>query len=300
MTDNRPIGYWLKHLHNLLEEQFEATLSDLGLARREWQLLHTLAGGPRTAGALREALAPFAGEEGPNIDGVLAGLRSRGWTCGDESRLGLTEAGRSRHDEAAARVGETRKGLLNGLTGAQYAETVRVLSVMAANVEAALADRPVTVDDGVGFPVPGEGERWAVGAVILDGHGRAFAQRRSAGRRLFPDAWDIVGGHVEPGETPLEALSREVFEETGWRLRRVRHCLGVTTWEGDDGGGLRHEADFLVEVDGDLSRPALEWSKHSAYDWFGSEDLPRLKENRAPGEYLIHDLLSRVVRGQSQ
>ncbi|WP_445269641.1 NUDIX hydrolase [Streptomyces sp. DSM 41634] len=149
----------------------------------------------------------------------------------------------------------------------------------------------VVVSSGVEIPVPAEGELWAVGAVILDRHGRAFAQKRSPDRRLFPDCWDIVGGHVEPGETLLDTLAREVAEETGWRLHKVRRLLGLTTWTGDDGHGVRHEADYLVEVDGDLDHPALEWSKHTAYDWFGPEDLPRLKENRAPGEFLIHDLV---------
>ncbi|MFJ8692299.1 NUDIX hydrolase [Streptomyces roseolilacinus] len=154
---------------------------------------------------------------------------------------------------------------------------------------------PVAVDGGVGIPVPRDGEVWAVGAVILDGDGRAFAQRRGPDRRLFPDCWDVVGGHVEPGESLLEALVREVAEETGWRARRVRRLLGVTTWTGDD-GVTRHEADYLVEVDGDLRRPALEWSKHTSYAWFGPEDLPRLKENRGPGEHLVHDLIVRALR----
>ncbi|MFF4291400.1 NUDIX hydrolase [Streptomyces sp. NPDC001633] len=153
----------------------------------------------------------------------------------------------------------------------------------------------IIVDPGVEVPVPARGELWTVGAVILNRRGEAFAQKRSADRRLFPGAWDIVGGHVEPGETLLQALAREVTEETGWRLRRVRTLLGVTAWTGDDGGGLRHEADYLVEVDGDLDRPALEWSKHSAYDWFGPADLHRLTENRAPGELLIHDLIARAT-----
>lgn len=31
--------------------------------------------------------------------------------------------------------------------------------------------------------------------------------------------WDLPGGHVEPGETPIAATLREVDEETGWPLR---------------------------------------------------------------------------------
>lgn len=159
------------------------------------------------------------------------------------------------------------------------------------------ADDPsFTVDADVEIPVPAAGQVWTVGAVILNGQGAAFAQRRSAERRLFPDRWDIVGGHVEPGESLMGALAREVGEETGWRLRRVRRLLGVSTWTGDDGDGLRHEADYLVDVDGDLSHPALEWAKHSAYDWFGPADLHRLKENCPPDECLVHDLIAQAVR----
>lgn len=162
--------------------------------------------------------------------------------------------------------------------------------------------RPFTVDHDVEVPAPLPGAVWTVGAVILNPAGEAFAQKRSPDRRLFPDTWDIVGGHVEAGESLMDALAREVKEETGWRLRRVRRFLGTCTWTGDDGAGLRHEADYLVEVDGDLDHPALEWSKHSAYDWFGPEGpdgpdgLTRLKENAVPGEFLIHNLIARVVR----
>ncbi|WP_405791215.1 NUDIX domain-containing protein [Streptomyces sp. NBC_00029] len=155
-----------------------------------------------------------------------------------------------------------------------------------------------SVDPGVELPVPAPGEVWTVGAVVLNGAGEAFAQKRSPGRRLFPGTWDIVGGHVEAGETLLEALAREVEEETGWRLRHVRRILGTTSWTGDDGAGLRHEADFLVDVEGDLEHPALEWSKHCAYGWFGpDDDLALLKEKRLPGEFLIHDLIARAVAG---
>lgn len=40
------------------------------------------------------------------------------------------------------------------------------------------------------IPVPADGETWAIGAVILNQDVRAFAQKRSAHRRLFPDCWE--------------------------------------------------------------------------------------------------------------
>lgn len=37
---------------------------------------------------------------------------------------------------------------------------------------------------------------------------------------LGPDGFDILlpGGGVDPGESPMRALHREVWEETGWRI----------------------------------------------------------------------------------
>ena len=154
----------------------------------------------------------------------------------------------------------------------------------------------ITVDEGVESPTPAEGEAWTVGAVILNQRGEVFAQKRCRTRRLFPDIWDIVGGHVKSGETLLEALAREVHEETGWRLRRVQRLLSITRWTGDDDGRLRHEADYLVEVDGDLDHPTLEWSKHSTYGWFGLDDLSGLKENLPPRGFLLYDLIVQTLQ----
>ena len=44
---------------------------------------------------------------------------------------------------------------------------------------------------------------------------RVLLGPRIAGRRWFPDCWDLPGGHVEPGEHPAEALVRELREEIG-------------------------------------------------------------------------------------
>ena len=40
------------------------------------------------------------------------------------------------------------------------------------------------------------------------------------------DLWALIGGGVEPGEEPTVSLMREVFEETGARVR-VRRIVGA-------------------------------------------------------------------------
>ena len=127
--------------------------------------------------------------------------------------------------------------------------------------------------------------------MIVDDDGRIFVQRRSPERRLFPNCWDIVGGHVEPGETLDEALAREVAEETGWTVSVVLGQTGEYRYTGDD-GLERLETDFLVRVDGDLSRPRLEAGKHTEYRWLTAADLPLLDENRKVDDGLIRTVVA--------
>jgi 8-oxo-dGTP diphosphatase len=117
------------------------------------------------------------------------------------------------------------------------------------------------------------------GAVIVDDEGRIFVQRRSADRKLFPNCWDIVGGHVEPGETVDEALHREVTEETGWTVSHVLAVIGEYRYRGNDGVD-RVEAEFLVRIDGDLRRPRLEVGKHTEFRWLAEEEIAVLDEHR--------------------
>ncbi|MEV6230755.1 hypothetical protein AB0L88_23130 [Saccharopolyspora shandongensis] len=138
MDAPKPIGYWLKHLHDLLERHFDATLADLAIGRRHWQVLNTLSRGEATRDELAEALAPFWAGGEPGLDEVLRELA--GWTTGAGGPLALSDDGRVAHERIAARIHANRAAVLNGLTADQYAETVRILSVMAANVEAALGD----------------------------------------------------------------------------------------------------------------------------------------------------------------
>jgi 8-oxo-dGTP pyrophosphatase MutT (NUDIX family) len=113
---------------------------------------------------------------------------------------------------------------------------------------------------------------------VVDDRGRIFFQMRSARRKLFPNTWDIVGGHLEEGETPEEAMRREVTEETGWTVSVVLAELGEMAYTGDDGID-RVETDYLVRVDGDLTRPHLEEGKHTGFRWLAADELDVLDVN---------------------
>jgi 8-oxo-dGTP diphosphatase len=55
-------------------------------------------------------------------------------------------------------------------------------------------------------------------ACLIRGISAVFLVALRDGRVLVVEndrGWDLPGGHIEPGETPMEALRREVLEEAG-------------------------------------------------------------------------------------
>jgi ADP-ribose pyrophosphatase YjhB (NUDIX family) len=59
-------------------------------------------------------------------------------------------------------------------------------------------------------------------AVVVDGTGRIFLVKHS-----YVEGWHLPGGGVEPGETLLEALARELAEEGNIRLGAAPQLFGI-------------------------------------------------------------------------
>ena len=67
-----------------------------------------------------------------------------------------------------------------------------------------------------------------VAAIIHDGEGRIFTTQRGYGD--YKDYWEFPGGKIEDGETPEEALKREIWEELETRIV-VEQFVTTVEWD---------------------------------------------------------------------
>jgi mutator protein MutT len=110
-------------------------------------------------------------------------------------------------------------------------------------------------------PVPEPVEQ--VSLALLRRGGRVLLCHRGPHRRWYPGCWDAPGGHLEAGETPQQALVRELAEELGvvvapppalpvlvrehpdWVLR----AWVLDDWAGEPANRAPDEHDALAWVD---------------------------------------------------
>jgi len=110
-------------------------------------------------------------------------------------------------------------------------------------------------------------EAIVAGAMIKEG--RILLCHRSPDRRWYPDVWDLPGGHVELGETPTEALKRELLEELGVSVHS-RHPLDRVCTP-------QFEMEIWLVTGWDGTPANLVPEEHDAIAWFTPEELTSLE-----------------------
>jgi 8-oxo-dGTP diphosphatase len=111
-----------------------------------------------------------------------------------------------------------------------------------------------------------------VTALIFDDQDRVLLHRAATDGK-----WYTIGGAVDPGEEPADAAVREVFEETGLRVRPVR-VVGVYTdpvVEYPNGDRVCYVSTcFLCQIVGGTLQPQDDESLELRY--FPPTELPEL------------------------
>ena len=119
-----------------------------------------------------------------------------------------------------------------------------------------------------------------VAALILQ-EGRVFATQRGYG--AWKDWWEFPGGTMEPGESPEDALRREIAEELSCSIH-VGQLLDTVEWDYPEFHLTMH--CFLCTLDGEA--PHL--NEHEAARGLSAGDL--LSVNWLPADYGLLPKLS--------
>lgn len=180
-----------------------------------------------------------------------------------------------------------------GQTGLTYNQDVfdneryqRLLEIAAEMVAAqtSFAQHPILENFRIqsGYATPKVDVR---GAVVQDGK-ILLVQERSDNR------WCLPGGWADVGEIPSEMVTREVREESGFRVEPYK-IIGIYD-ANRNGTPLEfyhaYKLVFLCEITGGEARPG---SETLAVDFFAFDNLPPLSSKRTNTRHL-HDVQAHV------
>jgi 8-oxo-dGTP diphosphatase len=110
---------------------------------------------------------------------------------------------------------------------------------------------------------------------ITRGRDQVLLLRGAPTKRIWANAYNGIGGHVERGEDILTSTAREVQEETGLRVANLRLRGVVNIDAGDEIGVLVFvfSAEYVSGEPAPSEEGALEWVKRD-----GLESLPLVED----------------------
>lgn len=111
-----------------------------------------------------------------------------------------------------------------------------------------------------------------VHGLIRDEIGRCLILKRSKNNDVLPNKWDIPGGSVEEGEGLIEALKREVYEETSLEARIIDVFHMV---ENVDNKKKTHFVKLVFMAMVKKSDVALNPSEHEDYKWINISGIDK-------------------------
>jgi ADP-ribose pyrophosphatase YjhB (NUDIX family) len=117
-----------------------------------------------------------------------------------------------------------------------------------------------------------------VKALLKNKDGKYLLIRRSPAK--YPEApnrWDIVGGRINPGESLLENLKREIKEETNLDLMEEPRLVAAQDIINVRGHEKRHvvRLTYVGNIEGE---PVLDTEENVEYKWLTLEEIAEIED----------------------
>ena len=106
--------------------------------------------------------------------------------------------------------------------------------------------------------------------ILYTPSGQLLLQHRTPDAFRLPNYWAFFGGGIEPGESPSDALKREVIEELSYHIQNPHFLMTQLFREGE------HENTKYVFVER-YEGQALELGEGQAMGWFFPDETHALK-----------------------
>lgn len=102
--------------------------------------------------------------------------------------------------------------------------------------------------------------------------------------------WYVVTGSVREGESFLQALKREVKEETKLKILKIKQTKIIYNYEWPkDSGTMKHEKVFLVKVK--HAEPKITAWEHLDFKWLSKKEFIRKIYWFGEDKYQLKELL---------
>lgn len=114
-----------------------------------------------------------------------------------------------------------------------------------------------------------------IAAIILENDKGQFllALRDNKPGIPFPNHWDLIGGHVEVGETPEQALVREFKEELDLDLKEYTFFKKFACFSGDTYPNIKYIYSGKINLP--IEEVTLLEGERAQY--FSQEEIPNVK-----------------------
>lgn len=119
------------------------------------------------------------------------------------------------------------------------------------------------------------------GVWIVNSRNELLITKRAPEKRYMPNRWENPAGHARAGETGLQAMVRELEEETGIRVQPSELTLFAKTCKPFFLG-----EEYLLVKDVDLKDVRLQPGETCDVRWISEETLNRMIQNGEMSESL--------------